>query len=61
MPAIRNKLLVLNAGSSSLKYKLFQLGENSSLNAVASGVCERIGDAAASFHRVSDPKAMAIL
>lgn len=51
MSAIRNKLLVLNAGSSSLKYKLFQLGENSALKAVASGVCERIGDAAASFHR----------
>lgn len=54
MSAIRNKLLVLNAGSSSLKYKLFQLGVNSALKAVASGVCERIGDAAASFHRVSD-------
>lgn len=58
MSAIRNKLLVLNAGSSSLKYKLFQLGENSALKAVASGVCERIGDAAASFHRVSDRTAL---
>ena len=27
MAAIRNKVLVLNAGSSSLKFKLFEMGE----------------------------------
>lgn len=59
--AVRNKIMVLNAGSSSLKFKLFEMGAGggggggaaAALKAVASGVCERIGDPAASFLRVS--------
>ena len=35
------KILVLNAGSSSLKYKLFNLGEDLVL---ASGLVEKIGE-----------------
>lgn len=58
--AARNKIMVLNAGSSSLKFKLFEMGAGggagagaaTALKAVASGVCERIGDPAASFLRV---------
>lgn len=42
--AARNKIMTLNAGSSSLKFKLFELGSGSALKAIASGVCERIGD-----------------
>lgn len=53
--AIGSQLLLFNAGYSSLKYNFLRLGENSSLKAVASGLCEGIGDAAASVHRVSDP------
>lgn len=41
--AARNKIMVINAGSSSLKYKLFEKADGA-LKAVASGVCERIGD-----------------
>lgn len=54
--ALRNKLMVINAGSSSLKFKLFQMGqagEGGALSAIASGVCERVGDPSASFLRVS--------
>ena len=61
--AVRNKLMVINAGSSSLKFKLFQLGEAGAqglkasgaqgLKAIASGICERVGDPGASFLRVS--------
>ncbi|KAL4858642.1 Acetate kinase [Chlorella vulgaris] len=52
--ALRNKLMVINAGSSSLKFKLFQMGqagEGGALSAIASGVCERVGDPSASFLR----------
>ncbi|EFN57884.1 hypothetical protein CHLNCDRAFT_50526 [Chlorella variabilis] len=49
----RNKLMVINAGSSSLKFKLFQMGEvgGQALKAIASGICERVGDPGASFIR----------
>jgi hypothetical protein len=52
--AARNKVMVLNAGSSSLKFKLFELsgGAATGFKAVASGICERIGDPYASFLRV---------
>lgn len=54
--AARNKIMVLNAGSSSLKFKLFQMGEgggvDTALKAVASGICERVGDPSASYLRV---------
>lgn len=55
--AARNKIMVLNAGSSSLKFKLFQMGDGApdSLKSIASGICERIGDPSASFLRVSSP------
>ena len=43
MAALRNKVVVLNAGSSSLKFKLFQR-DGAELTAVAAGLCERIGD-----------------
>jgi acetate kinase len=42
-----SKLLVLNAGSSSLKFKLFQV-EESSCTPIAWGLCERLGDLARS-------------
>ncbi len=53
----RNKLMVINAGSSSLKFKLFQMGGagGQALKAVASGICERVGDSGASFIRVGAP------
>ncbi len=56
--AARNKIMVLNAGSSSLKFKLFQMAEGApdGLKAVASGICERIGDPSASFLRVLKPR-----
>ena len=52
--AARNKVMVLNAGSSSLKFKLFEMGGGAAtgFKAVASGICERIGDPSASFLRV---------
>ena len=52
--AARNKVLVLNAGSSSLKYKLFELlGDGAAtLKPIASGNCERIGDPSSSFMKV---------
>ena len=36
------KILVVNAGSSSLKYQLFDTAD---YNVLAKGICERIGDA----------------
>ena len=53
--AASRKVLVLNAGSSSLKYKLFELlgdGAATSLKPIVSGNCERIGDPTASFMKV---------
>lgn len=49
------KILVINAGSSSLKYQLIDM-ENENL--LAKGICEQIGDSNASFtHKVpSDEK-----
>lgn len=46
MSALRNKLLVLNAGSSSLKFKIFEVVNNSGFTTIGSGLCERIGDPA---------------
>ena len=40
------KILVINAGSSSLKYQLFDMTENKVL---AKGNCERIGIAGSSI------------
>ena len=46
------KILVLNCGSSSLKYQLIDM-ENENL--LAKGICEQIGDANAAFtHKVPD-------
>ena len=45
MPQMASKILVLNSGSSSLKYKLYERAAQA-LSAVASGVVERIGDTA---------------
>lgn len=42
---VASKVLVLNAGSSSLKFKLFDR-TTGSLKAVVSGLIERIGDTA---------------
>jgi acetate kinase len=48
--AARNKLLVLNAGSSSLKFKLYELvgaaAGGSKLQPTAAGLCERVADPA---------------
>ncbi|MBR2903980.1 MAG: acetate kinase [Clostridia bacterium] len=43
------KILVVNAGSSSLKYQLFDMTEN---RAIAKGNCERIGIDGAVTHKV---------
>lgn len=40
---VASKVLVLNAGSSSLKFKLFDQAKGG-LTAVVSGLIERIGD-----------------
>ena len=59
-----SKLLVLNSGSSSLKFKLFQLagGTNGDgLTAIASGICERVGDAANSTLKVHSAAAAGTL
>ena len=53
------RILCLNAGSSSLKFKLFDLLPSSILSVVCSGLCERIGDASPSrsttnFHVYGD-------
>lgn len=42
--AHRNKLLVLNAGSSSLKFKLFELAGGGRFLPLSAGLCERIGE-----------------
>ena len=42
---VASKVLVLNAGSSSLKFKLFDRAQGSLIAAV-SGLIERIGDTA---------------
>jgi acetate kinase len=50
-----SKLLVLNSGSSSLKFKLFQVStglESNGLTAIASGACERVGDSRHSLLKV---------
>ncbi len=52
MSALRNKLLVLNAGSSSLKFKIFECVRDGSLATIGSGLCERIGDPANSRMKV---------
>ncbi len=38
------QILVLNAGSSSIKYRLFGLGQDDTLTEAASGLVERIGE-----------------
>ncbi|MBQ9416411.1 MAG: acetate kinase [Clostridia bacterium] len=42
------KILVVNAGSSSLKYQLFDMDEN---KVIAKGLCEKIGIGAAVTHK----------
>ena len=44
------KVLVVNAGSSSLKYQLFDTSDNSVL---AKGICERIGIGGEITHKIS--------
>lgn len=45
------KILVLNAGSSSLKYQLFDMDKN---NILAKGLCERIGAGGCVTHKRPD-------
>ena len=52
MAALRNKVMVLNAGSSSLKFKLYQKEAGDVLKAVATGYAERIGDPTSSTIKV---------
>jgi acetate kinase len=40
------KILVINAGSSSVKYQVFDMNDESVL---AKGICEQIGDEMGSF------------
>lgn len=47
------KLLVLNSGSSSLKFKVFEIIHDSALKVLASGLCERIADPSNSAVHVS--------
>ncbi|TVR37185.1 MAG: acetate kinase [Nitriliruptor sp.] len=42
--AADRQVLVLNAGSSSIKYRLFGLGDDDTLTEAASGLVERIGE-----------------
>lgn len=42
------RILTLNAGSSSLKFKIYDLISSNSLTPVAWGVCERVGDPSSS-------------
>ncbi|WP_040196537.1 acetate/propionate family kinase [Candidatus Soleaferrea massiliensis] len=49
------KILVINAGSSSLKYQLIDM-ENEFV--LAKGVCERIGDGGSMTHKTHDGKKM---
>ena len=44
------KVLVVNAGSSSLKYQLFDTSDNS---VAAKGICERIGIDGRLTHKMS--------
>lgn len=45
------KILVVNAGSSSLKYQLIDMQDES---VIAKGICERIGDTGAISHKTAD-------
>ena len=45
------KVLVVNAGSSSLKYQLFDTSDNS---VIAKGICERIGIGGEITHKMAD-------
>ena len=45
------KILVINAGSSSLKYQLIDMRDES---VIAKGVCERIGDGGKIKHKTAD-------
>jgi acetate kinase len=45
------KILVVNAGSSSLKYQLIDMQDES---VIAKGVCERIGDTGSITHKTAD-------
>lgn len=70
--ALRNKVLVLNSGSSSLKFKLYQVGSEAAANAAKKG---RSGGAAAAaaaarrlhpiaaglVERIGDPEAEAVM
>jgi len=48
----RHKILTLNSGSSSLKFKLFELVSHV-LKPIAWGICERIGESGSSRIKVS--------
>lgn len=52
MAPAKNLTMVMNAGSSSLKFKVFQALGNGELESLASGLCERIGDTANSRMKV---------
>lgn len=49
------KILVINAGSSSLKYQLFDMTDETML---AKGICERIGDRGKLTHKTPDGKSV---
>lgn len=49
------KILVINAGSSSLKYQLFNMSDEKML---AKGICERIGNRGRLTHKTPDGKSV---
>lgn len=48
-------VLVLNSGSSSLKYKLFAMGDNGEPAVLAAGLAERIGEPGSRLAHILDP------
>ncbi len=50
--SLRDKLVVLNAGSSSLKFQIFEFINGERLATVCSGLLERIGDPSRSRMKV---------
>ena len=51
MEEIKMNVLVVNAGSSSLKYQLF---DTSTEKVLAKGICERIGDGGVFTHKLPE-------
>jgi acetate kinase len=56
-----SRVLVVNTGSSSIKYQLFEMPEGSDAKVLASGLVERIGEAGAKLtHRAGDGEPLVV-